>query len=140
MAKKEVDLRERLANDVLKIVETHEALIETIDEEDVEIKKLKRKRDRLLYDVDRLLYDVVKVEDKYGIGRGYLEGGTHFAEGSLDNLSKADLMGWLKALVQDYNVLYEERNKYRKIVEGKKKRRKPKTTMKFRYFKRRNKK
>lgn len=126
MAKKEVDLRERLANDVLKIVETHEALIETIDEEDVEIKKLKRKRDRLLYDVDRLLYDVVKVEDKYGIGRGYLEGGTHFAEGSLDNLSKADLMGWLKALVQDYNVLYEERNKYRKIVEGKKKRRKPK--------------
>lgn len=37
MAKKEVDLRERLANDVLKIVETHEALIETIDEEDVEI-------------------------------------------------------------------------------------------------------
>lgn len=126
MAKKEVDLRERLANDVLKIVETHETLIETIDEEDVEIKKLKRKRDRLLYDVDRLLYDVVKVEDKYGIGRGYLEGGTHFAEGSLDNLSKADLMGWLKALVQDYNVLYEERNKYRKIVEGKKKRRKPK--------------
>ena len=126
MAKKEVDLRERLASDVLKIVETHEALIETIDEEDVEIKKLKRKRDRLLYDVDRLLYDVVKVEDKYGIGRGYLEGGTHFAEGSLDNLSKADLMGWLKALVQDYNVLYEERNKYRKIVEGKKKRRKPK--------------
>ena len=126
MAKKEVDLRERLANDVLKIVETHEALIETIDEEDVEIKKLKRKRDRLLYDVDRLLYDVVKVEDKYGIGRGYLEGGTHFAEGSLDNLSKADLMGWLKALVQDYNVLYEERNNYRKIVEGKKKRRKPK--------------
>lgn len=126
MAKKEVDLRERLANDVLKIVETHEALIETIDEEDVEIKKLKRKRDRLLYDVDRLLYDVVKVEDKYGIGRGYLEGGTHFAEGSLDNLSKTDLMGWLKALVQDYNVLYEERNKYRKIVEGKKKRRKPK--------------
>lgn len=126
MAKKEVDLRERLANDVLKIVETHEALIETIDEEDVEIKKLKRKRDRLLYDVDRLLYDVVKFEDKYGIGRGYLEGGTHFAEGSLDNLSKADLMGWLKALVQDYNVLYEERNKYRKIVEGKKKRRKPK--------------
>lgn len=126
MAKKEVDLREGLANDVLKIVETHEALIETIDEEDVEIKKLKRKRDRLLYDVDRLLYDVVKVEDKYGIGRGYLEGGTHFAEGSLDNLSKADLMGWLKALVQDYNVLYEERNKYRKIVEGKKKRRKPK--------------
>lgn len=126
MAKKEVDLRERLANDVLKIVETHEALIETIDEEDVEIKKLKRKRDRLLYDVDRLLYDVVKVEDKYGIGRGYLEGGTHFAEGSLDNLSKADLMGWLKALVQDYNVLYEERNKYKKIVEGKKKRRKPK--------------
>ena len=126
MVKKEVDLRKRLANDVLKIVETHEALIETIDEEDVEIKKLKRKRDRLLYDVDRLLYDVVKVEDKYGIGRGYLEGGTHFAEGSLDNLSKADLMGWLKALVQDYNVLYEERNKYRKIVEGKKKRRKPK--------------
>ena len=126
MAKKEVDLRERLANDVLKIVETHEALIETIDEEDVEIKKLKRKRDRLLYDVDRLLYDVVKIEDKYGIGRGYLEGGTHFAEGSLDNLSKADLMGWLKALVQDYNVLYEERNKYKKIVEGKKKRRKPK--------------
>ncbi len=98
MAKKEVDLRERLANDVLKIVETHETLIETIDEEDVEIKKLKRKRDRLLYDVDRLLYDVVKVEDKYGIGRGYLEGGTHFAEGS------------------------------------------QKTTMKFRYFKRRNKK
>lgn len=72
MAKKEVDLRERLANDVLKIVETHEALIETIDEEDVEIKKLKRKRDRLLYDVDRLLYDVVEVEDKYGIGQGYL--------------------------------------------------------------------
>lgn len=34
MAKKEVDLRERLANDVLKIVETHEALIETIDERD----------------------------------------------------------------------------------------------------------
>jgi hypothetical protein len=128
MAKKEVDLRERLANDVLKIVETHEALIETIDEEDVEIKKLKRKRDRLLYDVDRLLYDVVKVEDKYGIGRGYLEGGTHFAEGSLDNLSKADLMGWLKALVQDYNVLYEERNKYRKIVEGKKKRKKAKNS------------
>lgn len=126
MAKKEVDLRERLASDVLKIVETHEALIETIDEEDVEIKRLKRKRDRLLHDVDRLLYDVVKVEDKYGIGRGYLEGGTHFAEGSLDNLSKADLMGWLKALVQDYNVLYEEHNKYRKIVEGKKKRRKPK--------------
>lgn len=128
MAKKEVDLRERLANDVLKIVETHEALIETIDEEDVEIKKLKRKRDRLLYDVDRLLYDVVKVEDKYGIGRGYLEGGTHFVEGSLDNLSKADLMGWLKALVQDYNVLYEERNKYRKIVEGKKKRKKAKNS------------
>lgn len=128
MAKKEVDLRERLANDVLKIVETHEALIETIDEEDVEIKKLKRTRDRLLYDVDRLLYDVVKVEDKYGIGRGYLEGGTHFAEGSLDNLSKADLMGWLKALVQDYNVLYEERNKYRKIVEGKKKRKKAKNS------------
>lgn len=128
MVKKEVDLRKRLANDVLKIVETHEALIETIDEEDVEIKKLKRKRDRLLYDVDRLLYDVVKVEDKYGIGRGYLEGGTHFAEGSLDNLSKADLMGWLKALVQDYNVLYEERNKYRKIVEGKKKRKKVKNS------------
>lgn len=128
MAKKEVDLRERLANDVLKIVETHEALIETIDEEDVEIKKIKRKRDRLLYDVDRLLYDVVKVEDKYGIGQGYLEGRTHFAEGSLDNLSKADLMGWLKALVQDYNVLYEERNKYRKIVEGKKKRKKAKNS------------
>ncbi|MDB7641228.1 hypothetical protein PND19_01070 [Ligilactobacillus ruminis] len=126
MAKKEVDLRERLASDVLKIVETHEALIGVIDKENVEIKRLKRKRDRLLHDVDRLLYDVVKVEDKYGIGRGYLEGGTHFAEGSLDNLSKADLMGWLKALVQDYNVLYEERNKYRKIVEGKKKRRKPK--------------
>ncbi len=126
MAKKEVDLRERLTSDVLKIVETHEALIGVIDKENVEIKRLKRKRDRLLYDVDRLLYDVVKVEDKYGIGRGYLEGGTHFAEGSLDNLSKADLMGWLKALVQDYNVLYEERNKYRKIVEGKKKRRKPK--------------
>lgn len=126
MDKKEVDLRERLASDVLKIVETHEALIGVIDKENVEIKRLKRKRDRLLHDVDRLLYDVVKVEDKYGIGRGYLEGGTHFAEGSLDNLSKADLMGWLKALVQDYNVLYEERNKYRKIVEGKKKRRKPK--------------
>ena len=126
MAKKEVDLRERLASDVLKIVETHEALIGVIDKENVEIKWLKRKRDRLLHDVDRLLYDVVKVEDKYGIGRGYLEGGTHFAEGSLDNLSKADLMGWLKALVQDYNVLYEDRNKYRKIVEGKKKRRKPK--------------
>lgn len=126
MAKKEVDLRERLASDVLKIVETHEALIGVIDKENVEIKRLKRKRDRLLHDVDRLLYDVVKVEDKYGIGRGYLEGGTHFAEGSLDNLSKADLMGWLKALVQDYNVLYEERNKYKKIVEGKKKRRKPK--------------
>ncbi len=126
MAKKEVDLRERLTSDVLKIVETHEALIGVIDKENVEIKRLKRKRDRLLHDVDRLLYDVVKVEDKYGIGRGYLEGGTHFAEGSLDNLSKADLMGWLKALVQDYNVLYEERNKYRKIVEGKKKRRKPK--------------
>lgn len=126
MAKKEVDLRERFASDVLKIVETHEALIGVIDKENVEIKRLKRKRDRLLHDVDRLLYDVVKVEDKYGIGRGYLEGGTHFAEGSLDNLSKADLMGWLKALVQDYNVLYEERNKYRKIVEGKKKRRKPK--------------
>lgn len=126
MAKKEVDLRERLASDVLKIVETHEALIGVIDKENVEIKRIKRKRDRLLHDVDRLLYDVVKVEDKYGIGRGYLEGGTHFAEGSLDNLSKADLMGWLKALVQDYNVLYEERNKYRKIVEGKKKRRKPK--------------
>lgn len=126
MVKKEVDLRERLASDVLKIVETHEALIGVIDKENVEIKRLKRKRDRLLYDVDRLLYDVVKVEDKYGIGRGYLEGGTHFAEGSLDNLSKADLMGWLKALVQDYNVLYEERNNYRKIVEGKKKRRKPK--------------
>lgn len=126
MAKKEVDLRERLASDVLKIVETHEALIGVIDKENVEIKRLKRKRDRLLHDVDRLLYDVVKVEDKYGIGRGYLEGGTHFAEGSLDNLSKSDLIGWLKALVQDYNVLYEERNKYRKIVEGKKKRRKPK--------------
>lgn len=121
MAKKEVDLRERLASDVLKIVETHEALIGVIDKENVEIKRLKRKRDRLLHDVDRLLYDVVKVEDKYGIGRGYLEGGTHFAEGSLDNLSKSDLIGWLKALVQDYNVLYEERNKYRKIVEGKKK-------------------
>lgn len=126
MAKKEVDLRERLASDVLKIVETHEALIGVIDKENVEIKRLKRKRDRLLHDVDRLLYDVVKVEDKYGIGRGYLEGGTHFAEGSLDNLSKSDLIGWLKALVQDYNVLYDERNKYRKIVEGKKKRRKPK--------------
>jgi hypothetical protein len=126
VAKKEVDLRERLASDVLKIVETHEALIGVIDKENVEIKRLKRKRDRLLHDVDRLLYDVVKVENKYGIGRGYLEGGTHFAEGRLDNLSKADLMGWLKALVQDYNVLYEERNKYRKIVEGKKKRRKPK--------------
>lgn len=128
MVKKEVDLRERLANDVLKIVETHEVFIETIDKENVEIEKLKRKRDRLLHDVDRLLYDVVKVEDKYGIGRGYLEGGTHFAEGSLDNLSKADLMGWLKALVQDYNVLYEERNKYRKIVEGKKKRKKAKNS------------
>lgn len=128
MAKKEVDLRERLASDVLKIVETHEALIGVIDKENVEIKRLKRKRDRLLHDVDRLLYDVVKVEDKYGIGRGYLEGGTHFAEGSLDNLSKADLMGWLKALVQDYNVLYEERNKYRKIVEGKKKRKKAKNS------------
>lgn len=124
MAKKEVDLRERLTSDVLKIVETHEALIGVIDKENVEIKRLKRKRD----DVDRLLYDVVKVEDKYGIGRGYLEGGTHFAEGSLDNLSKADLMGWLKALVQDYNVLYEERNKYRKIVEGKKKRKKAKNS------------
>lgn len=128
MAKKEVDLRERLTSDVLKIVETHEALIGVIDKENVEIKRLKRKRDRLLHDVDRLLYDVVKVEDKYGIGRGYLEGGTHFAEGSLDNLSKADLMGWLKALVQDYNVLYEERNKYRKIVEGKKKRKKAKNS------------
>ncbi len=126
MAKKEVDLRERLANDVLKIVETHEALIETIDEEDVEIKRLKRKRDRLLHDVDRLLYDVVKVEDKYGIGQGYLEGRTHFAEGSLDRLSKSDLMGWLKVLAQGYNVLYDERNRYRKIVEGKKKRKEDK--------------
>lgn len=127
MAKKEVDLRERLASDVLKIVETHEALIGVIDKENVEIKRLKRKRDRLLHDVDRLL-DVVKVEDKYGIGQGYLEGRTHFAEGSLDHLSKSDLMGWLKALVQDYNVLYEERNKYRKIVEGKKKRKKAKNS------------
>lgn len=126
MAKKEVDLRERLANDVLKIVETHEALIETINEEDVEIKRLKRKRDRLLHDVDRLLYDVVKVEDKYGIGQGYLEGRTHFAEGSLDRLSKSDLMGWLKVLAQGYNVLYDERNRYRKIVEGKKKRKEDK--------------
>lgn len=126
MAKKEVDLRERLASDVLKIVETHEALIGVIDKENVEIKRLKRKRDRLLHDVDRLLYDVVKVEDKYGIGQGYLEGGTHSAEGSLEHLSKSDLIGWLKALVRDYNVLYEERDKYRKIVEGKKKRRKPK--------------
>lgn len=126
MAKKEVDLRERLANDVLKIVETHEALIETIDEEDVEIKRLKRKRDRLLHDVDRLLYDVVKVEDKYGIGQSYLEGRTHFAEGSLDRLSKSDLMGWLKVLAQGYNVLYDERNRYRKIVEGKKKRKEDK--------------
>lgn len=67
MAKKEVDLRERLASDVLKIVETHEALIGVIDKENVEIKRLKRKRDRLLHDVDRLLYDVVKVEDKYGM-------------------------------------------------------------------------
>lgn len=128
MVKKEVDLRERLASDVLKIVETHEVFIETIDKENVEIEKLKRKRDRLLHDVDRLLYDVVKVEDKYGIGQGYLEGRTHFAEGSLDHLSKSDLMGWIKALVQDYNVLYEERNKYRKIVEGKKKRKKAKNS------------
>lgn len=37
-------------------------------------------------------------------------------------------MGWLKALVQDYNVLYEERNKYRKIVEGKKNRKKAKNS------------
>ena len=119
MAKKEVDLRKRLANDVLKIVETHEALIGVIDKENAKTEELERKR-------DRLLYDVVKVEDKYGIGQGYLEGGTHSAEGSLEHLSKSDLIGWLKALVRDYNVLYEERDKYRKIVEGKKKRRKPK--------------
>lgn len=128
MAKKEVDLRERLANDVLKIVETHEALIGVIGKEDAKTEELKRKRDRLLHDVDRLLYDVAKIEDKYDIGQGYLEGGTHFAEGILDHLSKADLIGWLKALVRDYNVLYEERNKYRKIVEGKKKRRKLKNS------------